>query len=116
MAGAPRKWPLSRRPSRTGQRGCDDGLVTSNAQPPTRRARLRAAAQALGIPLPAILTTVGVVVAVFLLGKVVYRLNQTATHEITPYPIHDIARKVGVFGRGEPLGEILTRVAWDIAR
>ena len=58
-----------------GQRGCDDGQVTSNAQPPTRRARLRAAAQALGIPLPAILTTVGVVIAAFLLGKVVYRLK-----------------------------------------
>ena len=75
MAGAPRKWPLSRRSSRTGQRGCDDGQVTSNAQPPTRRARLRASAQALGIPLPAILTTVGVVVVVYLLGKVVYRLK-----------------------------------------
>ena len=75
MAGAPRKWPLSLRSSRTGQRGCDDGQVSNNAPPPTRRARLWAAAQARGIPLPAILTTVGVVVAAYLLGKVVYRLK-----------------------------------------
>ena len=37
--------------------------------------RLWAAARARGIPLRAILTTVGVVVAVYLLGKVVYRLK-----------------------------------------
>jgi hypothetical protein len=49
--------------------------VTTNATPPTRRARLWTAARARGIPLPAILTTVGVVVAAFLLGKVVYRLK-----------------------------------------
>ncbi|HEV2371377.1 MAG TPA: AI-2E family transporter [Streptosporangiaceae bacterium] len=48
------------------------------AQPPTgrtRRARLWAAAEARGIPLRAILTTVAVVVAVYLAGKVVYRLK-----------------------------------------
>jgi predicted PurR-regulated permease PerM len=75
MAGAPRKRPVSGRPSRTRRRGCDDGRVTTDTPPPTRRAHLRAAAQVRGIPLPAILTTVGVVVAVYLLGKVVYRLK-----------------------------------------
>ena len=77
MAGALRKSAgLARRPFRAGQRGCDDGQVTNDATAPDpagpavgRRARRR------GIPLPAILTTVGVVVAVFLLGKVVYRLK-----------------------------------------
>ncbi len=44
-------------------------------RPLTRRERLWAAARVRGIPLPAILTTVGVVVAVYLLGKVVYRLK-----------------------------------------
>ena len=52
------------------------GQVSNNAPAPqTRRERLWAAARARGIPLPAILTTVGVVVAVYLLGKVVYRLK-----------------------------------------
>jgi len=41
----------------------------------TRRARLRAAAAARGIPLPTILTTVGVVVLTYLAGKLVYRLR-----------------------------------------
>ena len=75
MAGGPWKCPVCWRRSRARQRGCDDGRVTTGAPPPTRRARLRAAAQARGIPLPAILTTVGVVVAVYLLGKIVYRLK-----------------------------------------
>ena len=52
------------------------GQVSNNAPPPqTRRDRLWAAARARGIPLPAILTTVRVVVVVYLLGKVVYRLK-----------------------------------------
>ena len=56
--------------------GCDDGPVSNDAPPPTtRRARLWAAAEVPGIPLRAILTTVGVVVVVYLLGKVVYRLK-----------------------------------------
>jgi predicted PurR-regulated permease PerM len=41
----------------------------------TRRERLWAAAESRGIPLRAILATVGVVVAVYLLGKIVYRLK-----------------------------------------
>jgi len=50
--------------------------VSNDAPPPTtRRARLWAAAQVRGIPLRAILATVGVVVVVYLLGKVVYRLK-----------------------------------------
>jgi predicted PurR-regulated permease PerM len=75
MAGAPWKWPVSLSRSRSRPGGCDDGQVTTDMPPPTRRGRLRVAAQARGIPLPAILTTVGVVVAVYLLGKVVYRLK-----------------------------------------
>jgi predicted PurR-regulated permease PerM len=75
MAGAPRKRPVPPRPLRARRRGCDDGRVSTDTPPPTRRGHLRAAARALGIPLPAILTTVGVVVAVYLLGKVVYRLK-----------------------------------------
>jgi predicted PurR-regulated permease PerM len=44
--------------------------------PPTaRRARLWQAAESRGIPLRAILTTVAVVVAVYLIGKVIYRLR-----------------------------------------
>src|SRR5215469_4304351 len=42
---------------------------------PTRRARIRRAAVARGIPLPAILTAVGVVAATFLAGKLLYRLR-----------------------------------------
>jgi predicted PurR-regulated permease PerM len=42
---------------------------------PTRRARLRAAAAARGIPLPTILTTVAVVVLTYLAGKLIYRLR-----------------------------------------
>jgi predicted PurR-regulated permease PerM len=50
--------------------------VSNDASPPTtRRARLWAAAEVRGIPLRAILATVGVVVAVYLVGKVVYRLK-----------------------------------------
>jgi predicted PurR-regulated permease PerM len=49
--------------------------VSTDAPPTTRRARLWAAAQVRGIPLRAILATVGVVVAVYLLGKVVFRLK-----------------------------------------
>jgi predicted PurR-regulated permease PerM len=42
---------------------------------PTRRSRLWAAAESRGVPLRAILTTVGVVVIVYLAGKVVDRLR-----------------------------------------
>jgi predicted PurR-regulated permease PerM len=49
--------------------------VSNDAPPTTRRARLWAAAQVRGIPLRAILAAVGVVVVVYLLGKVVFRLK-----------------------------------------
>jgi predicted PurR-regulated permease PerM len=49
--------------------------VSNNAPPTTRRARLWAAAEVRGIPLRAILATVGVVVAVYLLGRVLFRLK-----------------------------------------
>jgi predicted PurR-regulated permease PerM len=42
---------------------------------PTRRARIRRAAAARGIPLPAIITAVGVVALTFLAGKLLYRLR-----------------------------------------
>jgi predicted PurR-regulated permease PerM len=55
---------------------CGDDPVSNDAPPPvTRRARLWSAAESRGIPLRAILATVGVVVAVYLLGKIVYRLK-----------------------------------------
>jgi predicted PurR-regulated permease PerM len=43
--------------------------------PPARRERLRSAAAARGIPLPTILTTCGVVVAIYLAGKLAYRMR-----------------------------------------
>ena len=49
--------------------------MTEAPPPPTRRARLWSAAESRGIPLPAILVTVGVVVATFLLGKLLFRLR-----------------------------------------
>ncbi len=49
------------------------GAATTSA--PTRSARLRAAATARGVPLPAIVTAVGVVVLVYLAGKLAYRLR-----------------------------------------
>jgi predicted PurR-regulated permease PerM len=44
-------------------------------RPPSRHERLRAAAASRGIPLPAILTTCGVVVAIYLAGKLAYRMR-----------------------------------------
>jgi predicted PurR-regulated permease PerM len=56
--------------------GCDDGRVeTDDPQPMTRRAQLFARAQARGVPLRTILTVAVVAVAVWLLGKIVYRLR-----------------------------------------
>jgi predicted PurR-regulated permease PerM len=56
--------------------GCHDGRVAED--PPTiegRRARVLRAARARGVPLPTILVTVGVVVAVYLLGNLIFRLR-----------------------------------------
>ncbi len=55
---------------------CDDGRVSNDRPPPvTRRDRLWAAAAARGIPLPTILATVAIVVATYMLGKIVDRLR-----------------------------------------
>jgi predicted PurR-regulated permease PerM len=68
----PHKWRVI--PSRRS--GCDDGQVTNNSRPPlTRRARLWAAAEAKGVPLRTIVTVALVVIAVYMLAKVVYRLR-----------------------------------------
>jgi predicted PurR-regulated permease PerM len=48
---------------------------TDEARPPTRHERLRSAAAARGVPLPTILTTCGVVVAIYLAGKLAYRMR-----------------------------------------
>jgi predicted PurR-regulated permease PerM len=48
----------------------------ASSPPRTRRARLWAAAQARGIPLPAILTVAAVAVGVFVAGKLAYRLRE----------------------------------------
>jgi predicted PurR-regulated permease PerM len=45
------------------------------ARPRSRQERLRSAAAARGIPLPTILTTCGVVVAIYLAGKLAYRMR-----------------------------------------
>src|SRR5262249_61365472 len=56
--------------------GWDVGRVAEDS-PPTegRRARMLKAARARGIPLPTILATVAVVVVVYLLANLVYRLR-----------------------------------------
>jgi predicted PurR-regulated permease PerM len=48
---------------------------SDEARPPTRHERLRSAAAARGIPLPTILTTCAVVVAIYLAGKLAYRMR-----------------------------------------
>ena len=83
--------PGNRRPAGTGalesvprarsliprcRAACDDGPVTNNPRRPlTRRARLWAAAEARGVPLRTILAVALVVIAVYMLAKVVYRLR-----------------------------------------
>jgi predicted PurR-regulated permease PerM len=82
MAGALRELadcevvPLRRSLIPVARPCCDDGDMTDNARPPlTRRARLWAAAEAKGVPLRTILTVALVVIAVYMLAKVVYRLR-----------------------------------------
>ncbi|HEV3067363.1 MAG TPA: AI-2E family transporter, partial [Streptosporangiaceae bacterium] len=53
---------------------CDAWLVRDKA-PQTRRGRLWASAESKGIPLRAILATVGVVAAAYMAGKLLYRLR-----------------------------------------
>ena len=51
-------------------------MPDESSPPTTRRARLWAAAQRRGIPLPAILTVAAVAVGVFVAGKLAYRLRE----------------------------------------
>jgi predicted PurR-regulated permease PerM len=51
------------------------GAEAATAGPPTRVERVRARAAARGVPLAAILVSVGVVVLTFLAGKLIYRLR-----------------------------------------
>ena len=55
--------PMETAALEAGEPGADE------PRPPSRHERLRAAAAARGIPLPTILTTCGVVVAIYLAGK-----------------------------------------------
>src|ERR1035438_3244144 len=82
MAGALRELtdcevvPLRRSLIPVARPCCDDGDMTDNARRPlTRRARLWAAAEARGVPLRTILAVALVVIAVYMLAKVVYRLR-----------------------------------------
>lgn len=50
-------------------------MPEDSSPPDTRRGRLSAAAESKGIPLPTILTAVGVVVLVYLIGLLAYRLR-----------------------------------------
>jgi predicted PurR-regulated permease PerM len=71
-------FPRTGRPGRDGARDppgtCDAWLVRDKA-PQTRRGRLWASAESKGIPLRAILATVGVVAAAYMAGKLLYRLR-----------------------------------------
>ena len=58
-----------------GEPGPDGDGPPGTPGPSSRQARLWAAAAARGIPLPAILTTCGVVVAIYLAGKLAYRMR-----------------------------------------
>src|ERR1700744_2249132 len=53
----------------SGNSGPDQG------RPPNRHERLWSAAASRGVPLPAILTTCGVVVAIYLAAKLAYRMR-----------------------------------------
>src|SRR5579863_728304 len=56
-------------------RTCNAWLMADKAPSQTRRARLWRVTESQGIPLRAILVTVGVVVAAYLAGKLLYRLR-----------------------------------------
>src|SRR6202034_4409908 len=66
-------------PVGTGQRrslGCHAVGVSDDSQPESRRTRLFEVAQSRGIPLGTILTTVAVVVVVYLAGRLIYKLRE----------------------------------------
>ena len=58
--------------------GMPPAAADGTAEATTRRARLRAAAAARGVPLATILTAVAVVALTFLAGKVIYRLRDVS--------------------------------------
>jgi hypothetical protein len=58
-----------------GEPGAEDEPGADEVRPADRYSRLRSAALARGIPLPAILTTCGVVVLIYLLGKLAFRMR-----------------------------------------
>jgi predicted PurR-regulated permease PerM len=58
-----------------GEPGAEDEPGADEVRPSDRYSRLRSAALARGIPLPAILTTCGVVVLIYLLGKLAFRMR-----------------------------------------
>jgi predicted PurR-regulated permease PerM len=60
-------------PGAEDEPGADE--VRPSDRPSDRYSRLRSAALARGIPLPAILTTCGVVVLIYLLGKLAFRMR-----------------------------------------
>jgi len=64
---------MSAMPAGEGRSARVPGEIATSV--PTRRARLRAAAAARGVPLPAILVTVAVVALTYLAGKLAYRLR-----------------------------------------
>src|SRR5215472_965759 len=59
----------------TRQRTTAAASADGAPEAPTRRARIRAAATARGIPLGTIITAVAVVVLTYLAGKLAYRLR-----------------------------------------
>src|SRR5258708_5560351 len=76
LGGRPRAGTDGKRSVSRPSRGCHDGRVAEDLPPPDgRRARMWNAARARGIPLPTILVTVAVVVVVYVLANLVYRLR-----------------------------------------
>src|SRR5579872_7262346 len=65
----PSCWHVRRSPS------CHAGPMPEDTSPDSRRARLWDAAASRGVPLLAILSTVAVVVVVYLAGKLIYKLR-----------------------------------------
>ena len=65
--------------TRSRARSCHAWQMDSEPPQDTRLTRLWKAAESRNIPLRTILTTVGVVVAVYLLGKIVYRLGMSCS-------------------------------------
>ncbi|HUY23165.1 MAG TPA: AI-2E family transporter [Acidimicrobiales bacterium] len=87
------------------------------APPTTRRARLWERAEERHVPLLAILTTVGVVVSIYLAGQIVYKLREVILLMVVAgfialllNPLVGVLRQVGVRRRGSAVA-IVTLVA-----